>query len=394
LLPACLILSCSLFLTACGSGSESSTNVSAQTTGIPTRITNTRGALLDEKLLKSNTLAETTEAIQAPDTKAPFVMPVYAVKNYRLTYLTLDGDGKLSQASGMVSVPQKPAGFRSPIISFQHGTTFYDRETPSNDFGAALPPNILASLGYIVVTADYLGYGVSLGKKHPYLQANPSAVVVADFLTASRQWLAEQHINTNGQLFLTGYSEGGYVTLATQKVLQATGTPITATVAGAGSYDLRRTLDILCSSGNVSNAIASSLGLKSQDTEISYAAKYPGILDEAIVNLVMGILIPKDADITFDKKFLMDYMADDYATMSENSVYDWQATSPIRLTHGRDDETVPFENSTLALAAMRARGTQDIELVECMAVPSTHENCIKPYVQTMTEFFSSFAQDL
>jgi pimeloyl-ACP methyl ester carboxylesterase len=298
----------------------------------------------------------------------------------------------------MVSVPQKPTGFRSPIISYQHGTTFYDKETPSNDFVATTPPSIIASMGYIVVTADYMGYGASLGKKHPYLQSDPSALAVADFLTAAKQWLAEQRINTNGQLFLTGYSEGGYVTLAAQRALQATSTPITATVAGAGPYDLRKTLDILFSSSNVaaaiSDSISNSLGLKSQDTSATVSAKYPGKLDEAIVDLVMGILIPKGADITFDKKFLMDYMADDYATMSYNSVYDWQATSPVRLTQGRDDETVPFENSTLALDAMRAHGTKDIELVECMAVPSNHENCIKPYIQTMTNFFSAFAQDL
>lgn len=383
---ACLLIT--TLLSACGGGNSN------DATAIPTRITNTRGALLDEELLKLNTLTETTQAIQAPDTKAPFVTPVYDVKNYRLTYLTVDSDGVLTQASGLVSVPQKPAGFRSPIISFQHGTTFYDWETPSNDFGATTPPSIIASLGYIVVTADYIGYGASFGKKHPYLQADPSAFAITDFLTASRQWLAEQRINTNGQLFLTGYSEGGYVTLATQRTLQAVGIPVTAAVTGAGPYDLRKTLDTLFSSSSVSSAIADSLGFKSMETEASYASKYPGKLDEMIVDLVLDILIPDDADIAFDKKFLMDYMADDYATMNYNSVHDWKATAPIRLTHGRDDETVPFENSTIALDAMRTRGTNDIELVECTAAPSNHENCIKPYIQTMTNYFSTIAQDL
>jgi ABC-type oligopeptide transport system substrate-binding subunit len=89
LLPACLLLSCSLILTACGGGSGANSTSASQTnlTGnsantaaaastsapqaptIPTRITNTRGALLDGKLLKLNTLAETTQAIQAPTPK-------------------------------------------------------------------------------------------------------------------------------------------------------------------------------------------------------------------------------------------------------------------------------------------------------------------------------------
>ncbi|WMP18923.1 alpha/beta hydrolase family protein [Thiothrix lacustris] len=398
--PTYQLLACALLLTACGSGSSTSnaqnnlTGTSDTTTTalapIPARITNTRGALLDGTLVKTNTVQESTAAISNPTAKAPAVIPVYDVKQYRVTYQTLDGDGKLSTASGIIAVPQKPTGAKSPLLSFQHGTVFHNIEAPSNDTVATSPVNIIASLGFVVIAADYIGYGASQGKDHPYLQKDPSAVAVTDFIVAARQWLAEQRQPLNDQLFLTGYSEGGYVTLAAQQALEAAGTPITASVAGAGPYDLQYTLDELLNTKAILSAAGGALGLSRPDL----AAKYPGKVDEATVDLLMYILIPKESDIKFSKTFLMDWMANDYPTMKNNSLYDWQAKTPTRLTHGRDDDTVPFGNSTRALDGMRAKGTSNIELDECFAIPADHTGCIKPYAQVMTQYFSTFAKDL
>ena len=398
--PAVLLLASALLVTACGGGGSSSTTQSTNLAGatdsittslpsIPARITNARGALLDGQLVKTNSLQESTDAISDPTAKAPTVIPVYAVKQYRVTYQTLDGDGKLSTASGIIAVPQKPAGAKSPLLSFQHGTVFHNKEAPSNDTVATSPVNIIASLGFVVVAADYIGYGASQGKDHPYLQKTPSAAVVTDFIVAARQWLAEQRQPLNDQLFLTGYSEGGYVTLAAQQALEAAGTTITASVAGAGPYDLQYTLDELLNTKALLTAAGGALGFRP-----ALAAKYPGKVDEATVDLMMYILIPKESDIKFSKTFLMDWMANDYATMKNNSLLDWQAKTPTRLTHGRDDVTVPFGNSTRALDGMRARGTANLELDECIAIPADHTGCIKPYAQVMTQYFSTFAQDL
>lgn len=399
-----LLVCASLLLTACGGGGgNGTTSTSGQTSlasntadtstalpPIPPRITNARGALLDGQLAKTNGLQESTAAISNPVSKAPSVIPLYDVKQYRITYQTLDGGGNLTTASGIIAVPQKPAGAKSPLLSFQHGTVFYDREAPSNDTVATSPVNIIASLGFVVVAADYIGYGASRGKDHPYLQKAPSAAAVTDFLIAAKQWLAEQRLPLNDQLFLTGYSEGGYVTLAAQQALEAAGIPITASVAGAGPYDLQYTLDELLSSKALLAAAGGALGL----SRPAPAAKYPGKVDEAMVDTLLYFLIPKNSDIKFSKTFLMDWMADDYATMRNNSLYDWQAKTPTRLTHGRGDETVPFGNSTRALEGMRTQGTANIELAECIVSPSDHTNCIKPYAQLMTEYFSTFARDL
>ncbi|MDQ5769732.1 alpha/beta hydrolase family protein [Thiothrix subterranea] len=401
-----MLLISSLLVSACGGGSNStiagqanlSDNASDQTpiiapvpAPIPPRITNARGALLnDGELRKTNSIVDSTQAIREAADRTPDVIPLYEVKQYRLTYLTPDKAGNLITASGIVAVPQKPAGVKSPLLSFQHGTIFYDRDAPSNDTDAESPVNILASLGYIVVAADYVGYGASSDTPHPYLQRDPSANAVIDFITASRQWLAEQRLPLNEQLFLTGYSEGGYVTLAAQQTLEAAGTPITASVAGAGPYDLRYTLDNLLGKKALLASAGNALGFGRP----APAAKYPGKFDELLVDTLLYFLIPENSDAEFDKTFLLDWMADDYDTLYRNSVYEWQAKTPTRLTHGRDDTTVPFGNATRALEGMRAKGTPDLDLTECVAAPSDHTNCIKPYAQTMLQYFGGFARDL
>ena len=64
--------------------------------------------------------------------------------SWRITYLTTDGHGKSVTASGLVSVPVKPAGVASPVVSYQHGTIFKDADAPSNNVVASEPPLILS----------------------------------------------------------------------------------------------------------------------------------------------------------------------------------------------------------------------------------------------------------
>ena len=144
----------------------------------------------------------------------PAIKPVYEVVNHRLRYLTIDGQGRTVTASGLVSVPVKASSARSPVLSYQHGTIEQDSEAPTNRATALEPAVVLASLGYIVVAADYVGYGASKGAPHPYLLSAPTAAAVIDLLTAAKTWRARKRVADNGRLFLIGYSECGFATVA------------------------------------------------------------------------------------------------------------------------------------------------------------------------------------
>src|SRR3569623_530358 len=49
----------------------------------------------------------------------------------------------------------------------------------------------------------------------------------------------------NGKRFITGYSQGGFVALATHRALQAAGVKVTASAPGSGPYALAATADAI-----------------------------------------------------------------------------------------------------------------------------------------------------
>ncbi|RAP37779.1 hypothetical protein DID80_03430 [Candidatus Marinamargulisbacteria bacterium SCGC AAA071-K20] len=77
---------------------------------------------------------------------------------------------------------------------------------------------LYASTGYIVIVPDYLGYRVS-EIPHPYLHKSSLTSILIEAIRSTKQLLSILDITTNNQLFLTGYSEGGYATIAaTQEI--------------------------------------------------------------------------------------------------------------------------------------------------------------------------------
>ena len=77
-----------------------------------------------------------------------------------------------------------------------------------------------AARGYIVVAPNYAGYDTSTLPYHPYLVAAQQSKDMIDALIASRSALPNiALVSDNGQLFITGYSQGGYVAMATLSLI-------------------------------------------------------------------------------------------------------------------------------------------------------------------------------
>src|SRR6202042_3616486 len=69
-----------------------------------------------------------------------------------------------------------------------------------------------------------------------------------DALTAARTALPLASLTTvkdNGQLFVTGYSQGGYVAMATHRAMQAAGMNVTAAAPLSGPYALAAFVDAI-----------------------------------------------------------------------------------------------------------------------------------------------------
>ena len=102
------------------------------------------------------------------------------------------------------------------------------------------------SKGYIVVAPNYAGYDKSSLSYHPYLIADQQSKDMIDALTAARTALplaSATLTKDDGQLFITGYSQGGYVAMATDRAMQAAGMKVTAAAPMSGPYALAAFVD-------------------------------------------------------------------------------------------------------------------------------------------------------
>jgi pimeloyl-ACP methyl ester carboxylesterase len=195
------------------------------------------------------TKAEATAIFTAA--QVPLV-PLHDVKIYKISYLTTDETGALISASGALVVPQNLVA-PAPLLSSQHGTTTLKLDVAST---AVQPYQRLEALafgssGYITVLPDYIGYGDSGNRFHPYLHAKTLASAVVDLLRAAKTYCSANSIPLSGKLFLEGYSEGGYATMAATREMQqnhAAEFTITASAPMAGPYDLSTSLSDVLSS--------------------------------------------------------------------------------------------------------------------------------------------------
>lgn len=368
-----------ILLTACGGGGGGDhilDNTDSLTAGTPVA-----GGWKDDAYLGAFSLAELEAGIQETSRTPDGFTALYPVNAYRLRYYTTDIQGRLVLASGLVAVPQK-AGLPSPVLSYQHGTIYQNAEAPGNHAVATEPAILMASQGYIVMAADYVGYGETQGRAHPYLLAEPSAASVVDFIQAAHQWMQVSLIADNGQLFMTGYSEGGYVTMAAHRFLQSanpTGLTLVATVPGAGPYDVVTTLDEL---------------VRREGVNPDYLEYLPAYLRNQLRDLLLKELLSSGTDIVFDTTFLDDYLAGRDEELERNSnVHDWRPAVPVRLHHGVDDEAVPYASAVSTLTTMLARGA-DVALVDCTASPSTHSRCVPSWLGFTFDYFSGLAHNL
>ncbi|MFP5485325.1 MAG: alpha/beta hydrolase family protein [Gammaproteobacteria bacterium] len=382
-------------LAACGGGSDSGddTVIEAPPPGPPPTVERA-GRLESSTPLGAIPAADIAAALAAKEPLVQDVVPRYAVNSYRLEYLTTDADGREVRASGLVSVPQKAAGAQSPVLSYQHGSIFRDAEAPSNNAVASEVAVVLASLGYIVLAPDYVGFGTSRGTPHPYLLSAPSAAATVDFLTAARTWRGQANVADNGQLFMTGYSEGGYVTMAAHRAMQASSSvhlqQLRMVVPGAGPYNVQATMDGLVDLVRNEQPVLGAL------INPGFLRYLGGSVQREVRRLLLRALIPGDADVTYDARFIDRFLDDDVRYIAEtSSVHDWKPNVPVRLYHGPSDRTVPYASSTSTLRAMQLRGAGDlVSLTDCPAAPAGHMQCVPPFISFMLGQLAPVVQDL
>jgi hypothetical protein len=232
-------------LCACGSSSGTSsvsTSTAHGTLSIspPFRVASLNAAALQAQLDDTESGAELLEITGNPS------CGVYV---YDLQFWTVGGAGETTQSSGALMVPTGAAPLCSgprPIVLYAHGTNTDKALNLANVTDASNTEGILlaamfAAQGFIVVAPNYAGYDISTLGYHPFLNAEQQSGEMIDILTAARTALPNtlsSATSDSGKLFVTGYSEGGHVAMATQRALEANGAALAGAAPMSGPYAL------------------------------------------------------------------------------------------------------------------------------------------------------------
>jgi hypothetical protein len=243
-----------LVLAACGGGSSSTVGANSSTKA---------GTLIYNPPFRSASVNATDFAASVGATSvgqqllAVAGTPKCGIDFYYIQYQTVGGKGEPTTASGAIMAPTGSAAGCSgplPILLYTHGTMTtrsYNIANPADSSNEAwttagggsegpIIAAMFAAQGYIVVASNYAGYDSSPLPYHPYLIGDQQAQDVINALGAARTALKGglSGVSDSGKLFITGHSEGGYVTMATYRAMLAAGMPVTAVAPTSGAFAL------------------------------------------------------------------------------------------------------------------------------------------------------------
>jgi hypothetical protein len=176
--------------------------------------------------------------------KADRTLVRHGIAAYRLIYRTVTPQGVPTTASGLLVLPRN-GDRRLSLVSDTHGTMVHRDYAPSvgEDFGR-LSPYLYASTGRAVAAPDYLGLGKGPGP-HPYMDTRSAVTATVDMLRASDRATERLGRQLTGDVYATGFSQGGQVAMAVARELSgkrssASGTHfrLKALAPVSGPYDL------------------------------------------------------------------------------------------------------------------------------------------------------------
>ncbi len=246
-------------LAACGSDNDSTTTPPAKTgvASLPT------GNLIKDPLTTKNlTASALTQLFNTtdPDFSKVAATPKCGVRVEYMQYDTVDVKGNKTDATGAVFIPtgtDASCSGNRPIVLNAHGTAttkaynFAEVGNANNEAGpaATLLAALFAGQGYVVISPNYAGYDKSSLAYHPYLNAQQQSHEMADALKAGREVVrrtgSATNVADNGKLFVTGYSQGGYVAMATTRYLETLKEPVTAALPISGPYAMEAFGDVV-----------------------------------------------------------------------------------------------------------------------------------------------------
>ena len=326
-----------------------------------------------------------------------------SVDIYTITYKTTF-NGEEITASGMVCVPLdiEDAKGAMPLMSFQNGTNVQHANAPSvnPEYDLYKFLESVASTGFIIAVPDYIGFGASSDRFHPYLDAESTTQSVVDMIRATKELMEERNldINYSDDLYIAGYSQGGWATLHLQKEIETnypTEFNLKASACGAGPYNLLylnsyvmglQTYPKPYFMGYMLNSYTKLGSISNSLDEIfnePYASRisqmYDGTHDDTYLNDQLSTSIEE----LYTEAYRNGYASSpNYGslrtTLLANSVDEWDVQTPLLLAHGKDDTFVPAQVSVNMYNDLLDYGVSESKLTLAVVDGVGHQSGIVP----------------
>ena len=333
------------------------------------------------------------------------------VNIYSISYNTIF-KGQPVTASGLIIIPSVPGSY--PVLAYQNGTNTLNSYAPSvdPDYQPYQFLQIIASTGYVVVMADYLGFGISDNMAHPYLHKESTVQTIVDMLCSLEEFDEDiaKDITVSNNYFLLGYSQGGWATLALLEELDKNYKPefsVKAASCGAGPYDLNyfnayvlglAQYPMPVFLGYISNAYAEYNLFSNSLSDLfnePYATLIPGLYD----GMHASDQINDQLNVNIDQLFKAAYISG-YSTSTvyqsvrnaliSNSIEGWNTSVPLLFLHGTDDDYVVPALSERMHAAMLDAGSNSLTCRYVTMPDLNHSEGIVPAGLAGLAFFKTY----
>lgn len=339
---------------------------------------------------------------------ARYTPAVNAVRLYRVTYPSVvpEQGNRPITTTGLIAVPDA-GDTRFPMLSYQHGTVYGKEEVPS--FPEQSPETQLAiaqfaGQGYVVIGADYFGMGASREPEGYAVKASHQQAC-ADMLTASRAVLAALKIET-AKLYLAGWSQGGYVTMAFLERLEADGVEVAAAATASAPVDIFAALNgFLYFPREIDAAWANTLFILSSFAYESYYS-VPGLARSLFNDAYYEVArkaysrepieasdIPTDLHALIRAEYFdpLFFAASAYGRLlAANQAYRWVIETPVRNYYGDTDEAISIGLGQLAMTWQRAMGAGNDKVEAISTGPTSHRGTFGAAVPEWKAWFDGF----
>lgn len=365
----------------------------------------------EDKYLVSYTLVKshTTKTISDLWKKHHIPKVILHVKNdvdiYEIIYKAKWLDSSWITCSGIYYAP-KNVKKSVPIMMFGHGTQIHKHRDISDDDAQQGICLGFATDGYAACYPDY--YGIGKGEKeHIYQHAWSEAMSFIYMLYAVDELNKKLNVQTNGQLFLTGYSQGGHASFAAHKYLEELNDPrfqVTASSPMSGAYDMTGEqekymfqeyprpfyLPYLLVSYQTAYKVINTNNIYSvfKPPFDTLLPQYYSHNDNKTLYDLDKIMPKVPADVVIDS-LVQIYKSDSNfifkQRLRENNLTNWKPRAPVQLCYCKGDREVNYKNSEVTYNNMRALGVTNIKLNN-LSDKLDHNTCA-PFAVMATKFF-------